>query len=145
MRRLEWLLPIALLGLACATPRPVLYPNATLERVGREHAQREIDECLALARQDLGGGRRSGGERMVKRTAVRTAAGAATGAAIGAAVGRSAARGAAGGAAGGAASSVVGAILYPRRERGGPDPVYRRYVDRCLHERGYDVIGWRRR
>jgi hypothetical protein len=144
MRRPPLLILAALSCLACATPRPVLYPNATLERVGRERAQRDVDECLALAERDVGRRGRGAGEGMAKRTAARTATGAATGAAIGAAVGGSAARGAAGGAAGAAAHSVVGAILHPARARGGPDPVFRRYVDRCLHERGYDVIGWRR-
>ncbi len=146
MRRLALGLSVALLALACATPqRPVLYPNRQLERVGREHAQQDVDECLALAAQDVGAGDRNTGEGMAKRTAARTATGAATGAAVGAAVGRSAARGAAGGAAGAATHSVVGAILHPRRgRRGGPDPVFRRYVDRCLHERGYDVLGWRK-
>jgi outer membrane lipoprotein SlyB len=144
MRRLVLGLLVATFAVACATPhRPVLYPNAQLERVGREHAQREVDECLALAAQDVGGGARGAGEGAAERTAARTAAGAATGAAVGAAVGRSAARGAAGGAAGAATHSVVSAILHPRRGRG-PDPVLRRYVDRCLHERGYDVIGWRK-
>ena len=143
MRRLPTLLALA--ALACTTPqRPVLYPNAKLEHVGREAAQGDIDACLALAETDVGKGNDSDAERMAKGTARRTATGAATGAAVGAAVGRSAARGAAGGAAGVAAHSVVGAILNPGRRRGGPDPVFRRYVDRCLHERGYDVIGWRR-
>ncbi len=144
MRPLVLCLLAAPLALACATPRPVLYPNAQLERVGREQAQREVDDCLALATQDVGAGNRDAGEGMAKRTAARSATGAATGAAVGAAVGRSAARGAAGGAAGAATHSVVSAILHPRRGRGGPDPVFRRYVDRCLHERGYDVIGWRK-
>jgi len=138
------LLLIALAVLSCATPRPVLYPNETLERVGREQAQRDIDECLARAKDDLGGSASSGAEDTAKRTAANTATGAATGAAVGAAVGRSAARGAAGGAAGAAAHTVVRSILHPRRH-GRVDPVYERYVNRCLHDRGYDVIGWRRR
>lgn len=145
MRRLALILPVASLALACATPRPVLYPNSTLERVGREQAQRDVDECLALAEQDVGGARHSAGARAARRTAARTATGAATGAVIGAAVGGSAGRGAAGGAAGAATHSVLSAILHPRRERGSVDPVFRRYVERCLQDRGFDVIGWRAR
>lgn len=138
-------LAFALAAIGCATPqRPVLYPNAKLERAGRVEAQRDIDACLAAAEQDVGNRNDSDAERMAKGTARRTATGAATGAAVGAAVGRGAARGAAGGAAGAATHTVVGAILNPERRRGGPDPVFRHYVDRCLHERGYDVIGWRR-
>jgi outer membrane lipoprotein SlyB len=144
MRRVAALIPFALLALACASPRPVLYPNAALERAGREQAQRDVDACLARAEADVGGEGDGAGERIAKGAAERTATGAATGAAVGAAVGRGAARGAAGGAAGAAAHTAVGAILHPHRARGGPDPVFRRYVDRCLNERGYDVIGWRR-
>lgn len=145
MRRLSIVLVLALAAFACATPqRPALYPNAKLESVGREPAQRDVDACLAAAEQDVGDRNDSDAERMAKGTPRRTATGAATGAAVGAAVGRSAARGAAGGAAGAAAHTVVGAILNPERRRGGPDPVFRHYVDRCLRDRGYDVIGWRR-
>jgi len=139
MRRFALCLLISGSLVACATPRPVLYPNAELRRAGREQAERDVEECLALAQQDVGGG----GSRAGKRVAARTATGAATGAAVGAAVGRSAARGAAGGAAGGATHSVLSSLLHPRRNQ--PDPVFRNYVDRCLSERGYDVIGWRTR
>jgi hypothetical protein len=125
----------ALLG--CATPRPVLYPNDQLRQSGREQAERDVDECLALAQEDVGRGSNRKGERV----AARTATGAATGAAVGAAASRSAARGAAGGAAGAATHAVLGSLLNPRRNQ--PDPVFRNYVDRCLRERGYDVIGWR--
>jgi hypothetical protein len=143
MRRL--LLPLSVaIALACASARPVLYPNATLERAGQAQAQREIDECLALAQEDVGEPRRGGSEDLAKRTAARTATGAATGAAVGGAMGRSAARGAAGGAAGAATHTVVSAALRPGRTPSAPDPVFRRYVDRCLNERGYEVIGWRK-
>jgi hypothetical protein len=145
MRRLTSLFvwPALASAFACATPRPVLYPNATLERVGREAAQRDVDECLELAREDVGGGAETRGARVAKRTAARTAQGAATGAAVGAAVGGSAARGAAGGAAGAATHTVVGSLLRPRRDRAHVDAVFRAYVERCLGDRGYDVIGWR--
>ena len=34
---------------ACAAERPVLYPNDQLRSVGREVAEREIDECIEEA------------------------------------------------------------------------------------------------
>jgi hypothetical protein len=143
MRRASLVLAASTLALACATPRPVLYPNETLARAGREQAQREIDECLQLAQRDVGDGAETRGARVAKRTAARTAQGAATGAAVGAAVGGSAARGAAGGAAGAATHAVMGSLLRPRRDRARVDAVFRAYVERCLGDRGYDVIGWR--
>jgi len=139
MRRFALCMLIGGALLGCATPRPVLYPNDELRRAGREQAERDIDQCLELAQQDVGSG--SGRGRTGERVAARTATGAATGAAVGAAASRSAARGAAGGAAGAATHAVLSTLLHPRRNQ--PDPVFRNYVDRCLRERGYDVIGWR--
>lgn len=143
MRPCALLVAVAAFGAACATPeRPVLYPNAKLEREGPEQAQKDVDACLELAARDVGDQRGSGAERTARRTAENTAVGAATGAAIFAAIGEGAARGAAGGAAGAATHTLARAILHPGRG-GGPDPVFRHYVDRCLHERSYAVIGWR--
>jgi len=64
---------VGLASLGCATPRPVLYPNAELERAGREQAQRDVDACLARADEDVGrsGERRSGGP-IAARTVTRS-------------------------------------------------------------------------
>ena len=35
----------------CADKRPMLYPNARLKQVGADVAQRDVDECLRLARE----------------------------------------------------------------------------------------------
>ena len=43
---------------------------------------------------------------------------------------------AAGAAVGGAAGAVHGAF------RNDANPTYRNFVQRCLRDRGYDVIGW---
>src|SRR5574338_1366231 len=42
------LLVLALVG--CATPRPILYPNAHLQQVGQEAAKRDIAECEQMAK-----------------------------------------------------------------------------------------------
>jgi hypothetical protein len=117
---------VATAGLGCAR-RPVLYPNRTLEENGRAAAEREIDRCLALAREVADGGAREG-----------AAAGAAAGA-----IGGAAGRGAAVGAASGAAWSGVSALVRGLFRSGEPDSIERSYVDRCLRERGYEPIGWR--
>jgi hypothetical protein len=65
---------------------------------------------------------------------VGAAAGAAGAAVYGGDVGRAAGTGAAAGAAAGA---VRGGF-----EAADPNPTYRNFVQRCLRERGYDVIGW---
>jgi len=115
----------------------VLYPNPYLDAVGREVAQREIDECQTAARdfQPDDAGR----EAAAADAAANTAAGAAAGAAGGAVGGRGAGAGAAIGAATAATFNLVRA-MFRRRE---PDPVRKRFVERCLADRGYEVAGWR--
>jgi len=129
-------LALVLMVAGCASQRPVLYPNAKLQRVGNEVAQRDIDECMRLA-EDYGvshGGGEQAARRAGEGAAVGGAAGAAAGAIGGRNVGDSAARGA---AIGGAAGAARGATRSDR-----PSGPYRGFVQRCLRERGYDVIGW---
>jgi hypothetical protein len=127
---------VAIAAAGCAAQRPVLYPNAKLKQVGNEAAQRDINECIELAEQS--GITHSGGDKVARRGVGGAIVGGAVGAGVGAVrgdIGRSAAAGAAGGAAGGAASGAI--------HSGEPDSVYKGFVQRCLRERGYDVIGWK--
>ena len=126
-------LPLALAG--CAPIRPVLYPNAVYQQAGEAGARRDIDECTELAKGH------GAGTDAAARTGAGTGEGAAVGAATGAAVGAvlgSAGRGAAAGAAGGGARSLMRGLLHWRD----PSPLQRGFVQECLHERGYRVIGW---
>jgi len=135
---LAWLAAVAV-GLAlagCASQRPVLYPNAKYNQVGPEIAQKDVDDCIRLAEQH--GVTHSGGEKVARRGAEGAAVGGAAGAAAGAVrgdVGRGAGVGAAAGAAAGATRGAI--------HSGEPGSVYRGFVQRCLRERGYDVIGWK--
>jgi len=132
------LLAAALLA-ACAAAevRPVLYPNAKLKQVGEQQAQRDIDACVALAEKS--GATASGASPVARVAAEGAAVGGAT-AAVGSAIrgGNVAESAAAGAAIGGTAGAVHGAFRGAK-----PDPLHRSFVQRCLHERGYDVIGWR--
>lgn len=119
----------------CATTqRPVLYPNPHLKRVGDVTAQRDIDDCLRMAES-------SGVAKSDNKVLQRVGEGAAVGAAAagvgtlirGGSVGEGAAAGA---AVGGVAGAVHGAF------RSDLNPTYKNFVQRCLRERGYDVIGW---
>jgi hypothetical protein len=131
------ILAFSLLASACAhSQRPVLYPNEHLKQVGNDQAQADIDDCMRLATEY--GADSSAGGRVAKQTAGGAIIGGAVGAAAGAVlgnVGRGLAAGAAGGAAGGLAR---GALSSDQK-----DPVFRQFVDRCLHEKGYEPIGWR--
>jgi hypothetical protein len=121
---------------ACASQRPVLYPNDHLRVVGSAEAEMDIDACMSLARDY--GAASAQGQEVAQDTATGAAVGGATGAAVGAVVGN-VGRGAAAGAAGGAAGALTRSVIHS----GKPDPVFRRFVERCLRERGYEPIGWR--
>ncbi len=122
---------------ACGPKRPVFYPNDHLTTVGKTQAKADADECMAAAKE----------YGVEKKDPTNSVGGkAVTGAAIGAAisaivaaiwsgdVGRAAGAGAAGGATAGAVSGAFDADE--------PDPVFKNYVNRCLREKGYEVIGW---
>jgi outer membrane lipoprotein SlyB len=120
--------------------RPVLYPNATLNRVGDAQGRAEADACMARAAS-------AGLTPEEKTNAVARGAGmgAATGgvaSAVGALItGRGSEgvirAGAAGAAVGGSAGAGQGAFRNDR-----PSSTYRNFVQRCLSERGFEVIGW---
>jgi outer membrane lipoprotein SlyB len=122
--------------LACAAERPVLYPNARLQEVGAVAAQQDIDDCLQKAAAE--GYTANAGGNAAGSTAVGAAAGAAVGAAMGAVAGR-AGTGAAMGAAGGGTGGLIRGIFGSRNL----NPVQRRFVDQCLKDKGYEVIGWK--
>jgi hypothetical protein len=120
---------------ACATAqRPVLYPNAHLKSVGDGTAQYDVDQCMQFAGDS---GVSKSGNQVARRGAEGAAVGAAAGG-VGTLIrGGSVGGGAAAGAAiGGAAGAVHGAF------HNDANPTYRNFVQRCLRERGYDVIGW---
>jgi len=115
---------------------PQLYPNAHYQQEGAEQARMDIDNCMYRA--DHGAPQDS----VAKDAAVNTLGGAAAGAALGAiggAIAGNAGTGAAAGAATGAAVGV-GKTVYDTSK---PAETYKGYVEACLRERGYDVIGWR--
>src|SRR3954470_16696832 len=119
---------------ACAgSQRPVLYPNAHLKNTGDANAQRDIDQCMQMASDS---GVNKSNNQVAKRGAEGAAVGAAAGG-VGTAIrGGSVGGGAAAGAAvGGAAGAVHGAF------HNDVSPTYRNFVQRCLRDRGFDVIG----
>ena len=122
--------------LACAQQRPVLYPNAHLTHVGKETAETDIDECMQKAADY--GAKENSGVRVAKDTTKGAAVGGAAGAAVGAVTGN-AGRGAAAGAAGGGAAGMTRSMI----NSGKPDPVFRKFVEQCLRDKGYQPIGWR--
>lgn len=127
---------LLLAGPACAAKRPVLYPNASYQAAGEAQSRRDVDACLAFAKEQ--GHAADPAARAGTGAAGGAAVGAATGAAAGAVFG-SAGLGAAAGAAGGGARSLLRGLF----RWSDPDPIQQRFVQECLRERGYHVIGWK--
>lgn len=129
------LLAASLASLACAGPRPVLYPNVRLQETGEAAADQAVEECMELADA------RGIGDNAAADTAVSTGAGAAVGGAVGAVTGAITGSPGTGAAAGAAGGGVIGLFrgLFGARD---PGPVYKNYVNACLRERGYQPLGW---
>jgi hypothetical protein len=138
MMRAPFIILLASLALVvgCAEKRPVLYPNATLERQGQPAAQSDIDACIRMAKDHQAGGDQGG--ELAKKTGQGAVVGGAVGGAVGAVTGNLG-RGLAAGAAGGAAGGLTRGLF----ESSEPDPITRSFVERCLREKDYEPIGWK--
>lgn len=115
---------------SCAS-KPKLYPNSHLKAVGKEKANKDIDQCISDADEYL---ESDEGKRIVKSAGKGAAFGAAVGAAFGlftGNVGEGLTRGA-----------VVGGVSGGAGEALSPDELKRRYVTMCLTKQGYEVLGW---
>jgi uncharacterized protein YcfJ len=130
------LMAVMLLMAACAKKRPVLYPNPTYKAAGASAARADIDECIQLAADH--GHATDAGKKMAASTGKGAVTGAVVGGAVGAVTGRPG-RGAAAGAAGGGA----GGLMRGAWKSGDPDEIERRFVEQCLRDKGYQVIGWK--
>ena len=111
----------------CASS-PQLYPNAKYNQVGKETAQKDIQDCSQKADQSVGGG------EVAKNTGVGAAIGAAGGAALGAITGSP--------GTGAATGAVVGGGIGAGSTVTSTSEVKHRFINRCLSERGYEVLGW---
>lgn len=137
MARSSSFLIIMFLVAGCAASKPILYPNAHLQQVGKEVADRDINECREMAK-DAGAIASQGKSGQVAgSTAVGGAIGSAAGAVGGAVVGHPG-RGAMVGAASGATAGFLRGLF----RRSAPNNAYKQFVQRCLQERGYDPMGW---
>jgi uncharacterized protein YcfJ len=124
-------LVLVLTTLSSCASRPKLYPNDTMKAKGKEASEADVDLCMKEADTYL---ESSEGKKMLKSTGFGAAVGGAIGAVAGAFSGNIA-RGAAQGAAmGGAGGAVSGALT--------PDELKHRYVNQCLADKGYRVLGW---
>jgi uncharacterized protein YcfJ len=126
--KLILLMSIILMG--CAS-KPKLYPNEKLKTEGKEVAESDIKQCMKDAEAYL---ESSKGKQVAKGAGAGAAIGAAMGAVTGLFTGNLGGSIARSGAVGAAAGGTAGAIS--------PDELKRRYVNQCLADKGYQVIGW---
>jgi len=125
----------AVISGCASTPEPVLYPNNHLKQVGNQAAQQDIAACKQLA---LSSGVNQTRDGEVGRQAAGGAAiGGATAGAYGLVRGNAVERGLGGAAAGAAAGTVRGSMQSSETS-----PIFKNFVNRCLRDRGYEVIGW---
>ena len=124
-----------LAGCASNPPKPVLYPNNHMQSVGQVQADQDITACKQLAHSS-GVAENKDGEVGKKAVGGAAVGGAAAGA-WGLVRGDAGQRALAGAAAGAAAGTVRGGMQATETS-----PIFKNFVNRCLRERGYEVIGW---
>jgi hypothetical protein len=115
---------------ACAS-KPVLYPNRKLKKVGKEASQLDINTCMNESEEFLESG---AAKKILKGAGSGSIFGAAVGAVSGLITG-DVLGGLSSGAAVGAVGGGVGAAISP-------DQLKQSYVNKCLSDKGYKVIGW---
>ena len=126
-------------GAAFLFSRRALLPGRSFirtitETVAEERSKLDIQEWARQAAEYV---KSNVAADTAKSTAIGAAAGAVVGGAVGAVTG-DLGRGVAAGAAGGGATGLLSGLFRSSK----PSPVHMNYVDRCLREKGYDVIGW---
>jgi outer membrane lipoprotein SlyB len=133
----------AILGCAAnwphsASAQPLLAPKATQARV--DEAQAKADGCMARAAQAglTADQKTSDVGRRAAEAAATAGAASVVGALITGRVSDLLRAGAAGAAMGGTAGAVSARFNNDKA-----NPVYRQFVQRCLSEKGFDVMGWK--
>ncbi|WP_027178749.1 hypothetical protein [Maridesulfovibrio bastinii] len=126
---------ILIFSAGCAQKKPVLYHNAHYNNTSPEQRDKDINYCIEQGKTNIGESSR--GKTSLKSGIKGSVIGGAVGLGIGiitGSPGTSTAAGALGGGAGGAASGAF--------DDSG-DALFRRYVNRCLQDKGYEPIGWK--
>lgn len=143
--RLPVLLGLVMQCAGCSTLRPVLYPNEHYTTVGDAVAQGDIDACMTRANEYVkaGGADAQKAKEVAKQTGFGAASGAAIGAVGGAVGGGGAGQGAVVGVATGATAGLIHGLFGGFFGPEAPDPVVANFVDRCLREKGYELVGWK--
>jgi outer membrane lipoprotein SlyB len=123
------------------TGMPVLYPNAAYKSMGESDAKQHLAQCMVSAQSN---GLNPDEDHHAVTSGAKSGAAIAgvTGAVSGLVFGRSNLNDV---VKYGAQSAVVGAVaggtrgaMSPQR----PNNIYRQFVNRCVSEKGLEIIGW---
>ncbi len=126
----------------CAGPKPIFYPNAKIQQVGEDGADKDIDACREVAENAGADEGPNQAGRAAGSTAMGAGAGAASGAIGGAISGGDAGIGALIGLASGAVWGLFSWLFGWMFSSSQPSQAYVNMVNRCLAEKGYEVSGW---
>ena len=127
------------LGCSSLSYRPILYSNAKYKKIGREAAEKAVDQCLAEADRFLEGPKAIALKKRLKRSLVT---GGIVGGVAGLATTGKASGGAGGAALGGGALAAGTLAEEASKDRLMADDLKVRYVTRCLNDKGLEIIGW---
>lgn len=122
---------LMLIFLVSCASKPVLYPNQKYKKAGKENAQKDIDSCMDDAKKFL---KSSKGKQILKGAGQGSIFGAVLGGVTGLITGDVEGAVARGALFGGAAGATGEAIS--------PDRLRQAYTNRCLANKGYQVMGW---
>lgn len=123
----------------CATQQPVVYQKPANGAAQQQRIAKDIRACRQVAEATVGLNSRlaENAARSAARTGVIGFAATAVGGLV------SSSRDVWQRARAGAAAGATGAVVKTLLEWNDPDDVYQEYVERCMDERGHDVLGWR--
>ncbi len=125
-------------GPSSTQARPIIYPNAVFNRLGEGQARTEVDSCMARATQAVSAEAHNDSNRRAGQAAATAAVAAAVGSLVSGSGLKQSAQNAAGGAAvAGATVATAGAF-----EGGKANSTHRAFVQRCVSEKGLEIIGW---
>ena len=115
---------------------PDFYPNDQFRRAGSMQADADARECMAMADQYVREPNKYAD--MAKQGVIGGAVGAGTGAIGGVIMKDSVGRAT---AAGAAIGGILG-VLNSAKDMNEHSPSYQKFVEACLRQKGYEIIGW---
>ena len=122
-------------GCSSASIKPDLYPNKHLLGLSKQEVDRDISECNDLAQTYVNDSARY--NKIARETATGAAIGSASGALAGVITGANVGRSVGAGAAVGAIVPLLQRLFSSDQ----PTPTREKFVELCLSDRGYQVLG----